>query len=774
MDSDDDLSSLEDNQLEVDFEKNNPEFVSMTLTALDATEKAVKAHTAFPQPRDEAHPPREPLPGAPKRYPRKAIKKHSGVVNLQDAFDKTDRMFGEVIITVMCYRAELGTTLQKVRSTYMRLFQQLQDKMDRVMVKKEVECEKAVEDCKSLLNEYVRQKLALKEQLDKAQERIQQAEARSRTYAVLLEAEQKDSIQLREILKLDAGNMNAMLEDLESGKEGEPAEGTVHEVGQTTADAVKGIAHDTQLQQSLEKLQEVMAEMEAEQNTKHLLLREMKDVVVNMVQTNVREEKSTQVGDGELYWNLAPAGMDYPKGSQSSNPQSLYATMKEFLGLEGVQVRAKGEEKWNMTPALMHFLANTPIQAGRPWPYKHFKNVHLDICLSRFNFTSEITGCLQSNVPMDQYLCVYFMQKHQLRRLAELKLMEFLTSLKYYASKWDRASLFCKVTGITGNLYDNEEFIYADYNTQLYYLYAFQQLYADPTSIWESPEGQTWMKNDKAKEITMDLLPWLKRGDPKKIKQRITPLENKLTDPSGTTDFFIDLDKLLGIYLTEFVEQRNKTRVKIGKEFIKRNQIQQGLFTHSEFSQTVRKNWAGSEDEKMVFPGDFSMSRAFYVAHCMNGNTFEISQISLLTAVVIYGLDSPFPFAIGNLDYLVPLLGDKVDAEATRLRKEKAGKEASDRPAGEKGTYLKASLRKAAKPSPEPGTMNQQGPSLERVASLLSQHYAILREVKGYADQIREQVTEAGSDTTKIMSAFERLSIILSNACEFFNFPVVF
>lgn len=772
MDSDEDLSSLEDKQLEVDFERNNPEFVSMTLTALDATEKAVKAHTAFPQAREDTHPSREPLPGAPKRYPRKPIKRHSGVINLQDAFSKTDRMFGEVIVTVMCYRAELGTTLQKVRTTYVRLFQQLQEKMDRVMVKKEVECEKAVEDCKALLGEYVKQKLILKEQLDRAQERIQQAEARSRTYAVLLEAEQKDSIQLREILKLDAGNMNAMLEDLESGKEGEPAEGTVHEVGQTNADAVKGIAHDTQLQQSLEKLQEVMAEMEAEQNTKHLLLREMKDVVVNMVQTNVKEEKGTQVGDGELYWNLAPAGMD-PHTTSTVNPQSLYANIKEFQSLEGIQVRAKGEEKWNMTPLLMHFLANTPIQAGRPWPYKHFKNVHMDICLSRFNITNEITGCLQPNVPLDQYLCVYFMQKHQLRRLAELKLMEFLTSLKYYGTKWDRASLFCKVTGITGNLYENEEFVYADYNTQLYYLYAFQQLYADPTSVWESPEGQTWMKNDKAKEVTMDLLPWLKRGDPKKIKQRITPLENKLTDPSGTTDFFIDLDKLLSIYLTEFVEQRNKTRVKIGKEFIKRNQIQQGLFTHSEFAQTVRKNWTGSEDEKMVFPGDFSMSRAFYVAHCLSGNTFEISQTSLLTAVVIYGLDSPFPFAIGNLDYLVPLLGDKVDAEANRLRREKTSKEATDR--SEKGgSYLKASMRKPPKQGQEPGAMNQQGPSLERVASLLSQHYAILREVKGYADQIRENIAEAGTDTAKVMSAFERLSIILSNACEFFNFPVVF
>jgi hypothetical protein len=366
------------------------------------------------------------------------------------------------------------------------------------------------------------------------------------------------------------------------------------------------------------------------------------------------------------------------------------------------------------------------------------------------------------------------MQKHQLRRLAELKLMEFLTSLKYYGTKWERASLFCKVTGITGNLLDNEEYVYADYNTQIYYLYALQQLYADPTATWDSPEGQTWIKNDRAKDVTMELLLWIKRSDPKKIKQKLTPLEIKLTDPSGNTDFFIDLDKLLSIYINEFVEQRKKIRVKIGKEFIKRNQIQQGLFTHTEFAQTIRKNWIGSEDEKMVFPGDFSMSRAFYVAHSMGSNSFEITQESLLTAVVLFGLDSPFPFAVGNLDYLVPLLGDKVDAEANRIRKEKAAKDSAERGIGDRSSsFIKASLRKTTKQGTDGGGMNQQGPSLERVASLLSQHYAILREIKGYADQFRE-LTREGTDTEKMLSAFERLAIILTNACEFFNFPVVF
>lgn len=47
-----------------------------------------------------------------------------------------------------------------------------------------------------------------------------------------------------------------------------------------------------------------------------------------------------------------------------------------------------------------------------------------------------------------------------MRRLAELKMVEFLASLKHYSKLWPKAKLFGRIVGIIGNLYDNEDFLY--------------------------------------------------------------------------------------------------------------------------------------------------------------------------------------------------------------------------------------------------------------------------------------------------------------------------
>ena len=43
---------------------------------------------------------------------------------------------------------------------------------------------------------------------------------------------------------------------------------------------------------------------------------------------------------------------------------------------------------------------------------------------------------------LEEYILIYFLGKHKLRRLAELKLIECLTSLKYYVEIWPRAKSF--------------------------------------------------------------------------------------------------------------------------------------------------------------------------------------------------------------------------------------------------------------------------------------------------------------------------------------------
>jgi hypothetical protein len=77
----------------------------------------------------------------------------------------------------------------------------------------------------------------------------------------------------------------------------------------------------------------------------------------------------------------------------------------------------------------------------------------------------EIIGSVRPFLKLDEYVCIYFLKKHQLRRLAELKLVEFLASLKHYSKLWSRAKLFGRCVGITSNVYDNEDFLFQDPTT---------------------------------------------------------------------------------------------------------------------------------------------------------------------------------------------------------------------------------------------------------------------------------------------------------------------
>ena len=43
----------------------------------------------------------------------------------------------------------------------------------------------------------------------------------------------------------------------------------------------------------------------------------------------------------------------------------------------------------------------------------------------------------------DEFVIFYFITKFKIRRLAEVKLLEMIISLKYYAKFWSKAEIFC-------------------------------------------------------------------------------------------------------------------------------------------------------------------------------------------------------------------------------------------------------------------------------------------------------------------------------------------
>lgn len=101
--------------------------------------------------------------------------------------------------------------------------------------------------------------------------------------------------------------------------------------------------------------------------------------------------------------------------------------------------------QWSIPPHILIFIANSleENQSGRVLPWSEFKTMIYDIYDHRIQNANEINGIVNNTyVNMEEYILLYFLDKHKLRRLAEIKLIELLTSLKYYVDVWPRAKTF--------------------------------------------------------------------------------------------------------------------------------------------------------------------------------------------------------------------------------------------------------------------------------------------------------------------------------------------
>ena len=108
-------------------------------------------------------------------------------------------------------------------------------------------------------------------------------------------------------------------------------------------------------------------------------------------------------------------------------------------------------EQWNVPAFIVAFISNSldSEEKGRvvPWPF--FKKQIFEIYNERIEHSPEINGAINSNyLSLEEFLILYFLKKHKLRRLAEVKLIEFISSLKYYTKIWPRAKVFAKLSGM--------------------------------------------------------------------------------------------------------------------------------------------------------------------------------------------------------------------------------------------------------------------------------------------------------------------------------------
>lgn len=374
-----------------------------------------------------------------KSSSKKLVSSNKGLSKLFQMFKKTNDCFSEVIKTVSCYRVELGSTLDKIYITYNRLFELTLEKTIDIISKKQDEISGIQKQHEDVLGLEAQSKEDIQTKVQGLQNIIVSLKTQLRIAKTTEEALDSEIAQLREILKYDMGNAELMKQHLENKNKKElngPDEETVgklHEVGPKHTQEVREISEDPGLKLQLEELQDVMAQMEYEHSNKFGIITDMDGVLKDMIKSRTCKNFGTQVGDGELLWKLDPGAII----TVPNNPNLYFSIIRDVEGnsIPITRPRTEDEQKWSLTSSIMRFLANSPSRSASALPYPYFKKVLMEVCLDRLAAGPEFCGYMQPILPLDEFLCMYFLKKHQLRRLAEIKLKEFLSSLKYYMNK---------------------------------------------------------------------------------------------------------------------------------------------------------------------------------------------------------------------------------------------------------------------------------------------------------------------------------------------------
>ena len=127
---------------------------------------------------------------------------------------------------------------------------------------------------------------------------------------------------------------------------------------------------------------------------------------------------------------------------------------------------AFGKSTWSLPSHIIVFLKNSIEQMDHlklklvPWP--EFKKVIFEIIDHRIEFAPEINGAINNTyMSMDEHLLIYMVstscvtgpqakgneEMYGTRDEIELRLIDFLYSLKYYSTRWMRAKVYCEMAG---------------------------------------------------------------------------------------------------------------------------------------------------------------------------------------------------------------------------------------------------------------------------------------------------------------------------------------
>lgn len=699
--------------------------------------------------------PRQEKPSKPSKS--KKLDKKSDKKDSKSSFDKrifltlkrTNDFFNSILDSVKCYRPELGSSLEKVYLTYNKIFEAILESAHTVIKKKEEEIIQVKKEHELHISAKLKEFQEIQQNLQKAKNLNQGLETQLRMNGIIESTLTREVEELRNILNYDQMYTHMFTSNVDKDKSDDNEGEKVNK---------NELNQEIGLKVRLEELYTMEQEIDKEHK---LVDEELKEMHKNLTQIANASTTTSRAVQTEMAWvkvdidpeavNLVPV-----------NPLSYYCLIKAAEGtvVQQIKPRVNDGVKWSLTPTILKFLSGNPNRKSMPYPYAYFKKLLQEICIERLSINPDICGYMQSPLPLDEYICLFFLKKNHLRRVAQGKVVEFLSSLKFH-TKWQRVQIFGRVAGISSDLFDNTDYLYADYHTQMYYIFCIGVLNTNEFQF-EGPEGHTWLSSDKEEVLSLQAMPWVGKADLRKIRKDVSYMTRIVVDPNGNEVECVDEDQLLGYYIKEFVSMRQSRLEKLQKNFIKLDQIQKGSYNYDEFRFLI----PGLEELQLP---DSLILRAFYYSSVSNPTSSDITLNTFSAACIRLGIDNPCVFAQVGWDLIFPLPMVKymVDGKEDKysgliLKKEKA--------LAERAPFLRVPSKANTSSKPD---SSGSAIGLEKVTALLAQHYAIIREIKKVSENFKLIVQQKESQEM-LNAGLERLNSVLNSACDFFTFPIIF
>lgn len=227
----------------------------------------------------------------------------------------------------------------------------------------------------------------------------------------------------------------------------------------------------------------------------------------------------------------------------------------------------------------------------------------------------EITGSpTNAVIPFEEYVVLYFTRQNDHHRTAPLKLLEFLSSLKFYAQRWKRAYLCALIC----NLIRRKDHGIYDHYLQHYFLYVYSKVNSLRGFFKDDEEGSSLVPFDKLRGVLTSSLEFLSHD---RYIREVSGIEMKARPVNGK-DGYVDVDEVLLTCVNLFLEE-NSRRIETTKRAMKsmahKRSASDILF--ADFCKIVADSCPQSTSiGHLTFPAELTKARAFVLYRALVGN----------------------------------------------------------------------------------------------------------------------------------------------------------